>query len=201
MKRGLVLLAALCASVPLFPAAATAAPDATDRTLVVFVRNYSRMPAAIERRALDGVARLFKRLGIAVVYTNETAIEPVPRVHLLILDQELPELRNSTVSILGAAPRDGDEIGRLAYVFRQPIEALAAIYFVDPALVAAHTIAHEIGHMLLPRGHADDGLMFARWGAREVRAAAGGRLTFSRSEAALIRAALASESERHLVSR
>lgn len=200
MKRRLVLLAALCAGVLPVPAAAAAAPDATDRTLVVFVRNYSRMTAATERRALDGVARLFKRLGIAVVYTNETGGEPAPRAHLLIIDQELPELRTS-VSILGAAPRTADEIGRVAYVFRQPIESLARMYDVDPALVAAHTIAHEIGHMLLPNGHADAGLMFARWGAREVRAAAGGRLTFSQSEAALIRAALAPESERHLASR
>ena len=44
-------------------------------------------------------------------------------------------------------------------------------------------IAHELGHLLLGKSsHSEEGLMRARWEARELREAAKGNLLFSKSE-------------------
>jgi hypothetical protein len=187
----MVLLGALCAGVLQAAASSAAAePLATDRTIVLGVRNYSQMTPATLDRALREVARLFKEIGIEVVHTQKVDQTPLPRFHLLIVDRVMEELRAGSRELLGAAPRTMNETGHLAYVFHQPIRSLSDAHSVDVAVVAAHAIAHEMGHMLLPSGHSAKGLMHAHWGAREVRAAAGGRLKFSQEETALLRAAL-----------
>ena len=55
-----------------------------------------------------------------------------------------------------------------------------------------HAIAHEVGHLLLPRGtHGPAGLMRGTWGMEDMRDAVQGHLGFSTMEAAIIRARLA----------
>ena len=68
----------------------------------------------------------------------------------------------------------------------------AVRFALDTGAVLGHTIAHEVGHLLLPRGtHGPAGLMRATWRMEDMRDAAQGHLGFSPAEAAIIRARLA----------
>jgi hypothetical protein len=51
-------------------------------------------------------------------------------------------------------------------------------------------MAHEIGHLLLPYGHAATGLMRADWDAKDMRLAVHGRLNFTSEQAELIQTRL-----------
>ena len=171
--------------------AVLAGPAVADRELVVHVRNYARLTPAMLYRAMDQVATLFRRIGISVTWIeNGNASNLVPRLHLIVLEREIPELREQGHLSLGAAPRTRETPGRVAYVFHGPIDGFSNVYAVDTALVLAHAIAHELAHLLLPAGHSTDGLMSALWGARQMREAVWGTLTFSPRESNLIRAAL-----------
>jgi hypothetical protein len=171
--------------------AVLAGPLRVDRELVVQVRNYARMTPAMLHRAMDEVAKLFRRIGISVIWIEGgNASNLVPRLHLIVLEREIPELREPGHLSLGAAPRTLETPGRVAYVFHGPIEFLSDVHAVDVALVLAHAIAHELAHLLLPPGHSPAGLMSPLWGARQLRAAVWRTLMFSPSESTLIRDAL-----------
>ena len=60
----------------------------------------------------------------------------------------------------------------------------------DNVIVLAHAMAHEIGHLLLPYGHAATGLMRADWDAKDMRLAVHGRLNFTSEQAELIQTRL-----------
>ena len=49
-------------------------------------------------------------------------------------------------------------------------------------LILGHTAAHEIGHMLLPRGHSSQGIMRARLRKTDWERAAKGTLLFTRQQ-------------------
>ena len=191
MAKRIALLVVVCSTILLGTTAALAGPIAVDRALVVHVRNYARLTPAMLHLAMDEVGRIFRRIGILVTWVEGSgSSQRVPRLNLIVLDREIPELREEGRMSLGAAPRTMERPGRVAYVFHEPIEFLSDVYAVDVALVLANAIAHELAHLLLPAGHSPDGLMSAFWGARQVRAAVWGTLAFSPSESTLIRAAL-----------
>jgi hypothetical protein len=193
VTKGVVVLFGSWLAALIVASVASAETIAGERALVVSVRDYAKVAPVTLHRAMDEVARIFRRTGIQVSWIEGAdAVRAMPRLHLIVLDREIPELREEGHLSLGAAPRLVDVPGHVAYVFREPIEYLSAVHAVDDALVLAHAIAHELGHLLLPSGHSPEGLMAARWGAREVRAASWGTLMFSPRESSLIRAALAS---------
>ncbi len=57
-------------------------------------------------------------------------------------------------------------------------------------LVLGHTAAHEIGHMLLPRGHSSQGIMRARLRKGDWERAAKGTLLFTRRQSEQLSAGL-----------
>lgn len=171
--------------------AATINAAGADRSLIVQIRSRARLAPIALHQALDEVARIFRHIGISITWVDGTDPAATPRLLLTVLDRELSELARPDRVLLGAAPRTAEAAGRMAYVFFQPIEHLSDLHGVDVVLVLAHAIAHEIGHLLLPAGHALEGLMYGQWGPRQVRAAAWGQLLFSREEIDVMRAALA----------
>src|SRR5262245_39888329 len=83
------------------------------------------------------------------------------------------------------------ESEEIAFVLFDRVERAADRYALDSGVLLGHAIAHEVGHLLLPRGtHGPAGLMRARWRMEDLRAAVQGQLGFSESEATLIRAQL-----------
>ena len=67
----------------------------------------------------------------------------------------------------------------IVYVYSDRVQSVAQEGNVPPALVLGTIVAHEIGHLLLPGGHAPRGLMRALITRREWTLAEEGRLEFT----------------------
>ena len=68
--------------------------------------------------------------------------------------------------------------------------AFAKTHQMLRGLVLGHTAAHEIGHMLLPRGHSSRGIMRARLRKADWERAAKGTLLFTRRQSEQLSAGL-----------
>jgi len=78
-----------------------------------------------------------------------------------------------------------DERGEGSYVnvYLTPLASAKALEILREGDLLGCVIAHELGHLLLGKSsHSEEGLMRARWEARELREAAKGNLLFSKSE-------------------
>jgi hypothetical protein len=184
---------------------AWAKPVDANHTLRVTVRNQGHAKRDTLNRALDEAALIFRRSGVAVEWSDSLKARDasfVPSLTLIVLERQLREIQDDGRLLLGLAPKEGDRSANVAYVFLEPIEYLSEVHAVDAALILAHAIAHELGHLLMPgRHHSSEGLMDGLWGGSEMRAATWGQQTFSKEEAALIRATLATEPSRVLARR
>jgi hypothetical protein len=75
--------------------------------------------------------------------------------------------------------------GVIAGVYLDRTKDMAKALGLDAHVVLGHTIAHEIGHLLLGKNsHARLGIMVPRFGDRELRLAKTGRLGFTEIQAA-----------------
>jgi hypothetical protein len=80
------------------------------------------------------------------------------------------------------------QFGVNATIFQERIENLCAATGQDFAVLLGHTIAHELGHVILAsQDHAPAGIMRARWGKAEYAQAAVGHLGFTAQQGAEIR--------------
>ncbi len=166
-------------------AALTAARDAV---VVVAVRITDvRIPRDIVDESLREAARLYRRGQVSIAWA---AAHHHAANTLCLIVKGRDDFRGADEPIrLGIAP--SGPAGRIAYVFFEPVEALAVRSGADPARVLGAAIAHELGHLLLPTGlHSPTGLMQVRWGASEASAAGRGELRFAARELADIRARL-----------
>jgi hypothetical protein len=78
--------------------------------------------------------------------------------------------------------------GTMVYVFFGRVEHFARAHRIRSSTMLAHVIAHEIGHLLLPKGwHSDRGLMRGTWDRAQVDNAVRGGLTFTTDEIRIIR--------------
>ena len=92
---------------------------------------------------------------------------------------------------LGVAllPKRGGN-GLVAIVFVEEVNVQGRRSSVPLPVVLGHTMAHEVGHLLLGTAeHAAAGLMQARWSSGDLARAARGQLRFSEQESSRLRAA------------
>jgi hypothetical protein len=92
-------------------------------------------------------------------------------------------------SAFGSAIFDQD--GRpttYAYVFYGRVEKGAKEVPCTVEQLLGYVMAHEIGHLLLGRGHSPRGLMSAQWDDKALGEAARGWLSFGTDEAAQLQA-------------
>jgi hypothetical protein len=92
--------------------------------------------------------------------------------------------------VLGAVVGGGD--GREgAWVFFRRVQTSSDRLGLDAAIVLGDAVAHEIGHLLLPRGtHSASGLMRAAWTDEDLLLAVRGQLGFTETEARVIKDAI-----------
>jgi hypothetical protein len=182
--------------------------------LTVRVADRVGVPAAVLCRATDRVVTLFRQVDVQVTIqvagrdrrgTRETdrASRNVLGLAMLVVlvsapaaAQLLGSLRAGRAGLhdvsIGFTPSDAAGGGQLAYVVWEAVERVGQESGVDPALVLAIAIAHEIGHLLLPAGHSGKGLMRERSGPTDWKLATMGRLGFGATEGELIRRRLRS---------
>ena len=130
------------------------------------------VPAAILKKSQDEVARIFADAGLGVEWT-----ETGPRFTVQIVTSALGYARASS-PVMGVALRKPS--GATAQIFFNQVQDFARTFHVDVSTLLAYVIAHEIGHLLLPRmPHSATGLMRADWDRALVREATAGSLTFT----------------------
>jgi hypothetical protein len=132
----------------------------------------ANVPAAILKKSQDEVARIFATAGVGVEWTGTA-----PIITVRIVRSALAYAGRDS-SVMGVALRR--PTGATAQIFLKQVQDFARTYDGDVSILLAHVIAHEIGHLLLPRmPHSSTGLMKGDWDRTLVREAAAGSLTFT----------------------
>jgi len=130
------------------------------------------VPVAILKKSQDEVARIFAAVGVGAEWT-----ETAPNITVRIVTSALAHAGRYS-SVMGVALRRPS--GTTAQIFLKQVQDFARTYDGDVSILLAYVIAHEIGHLLLPRmPHSPTGLMKGDWGRALVREAAAGSLTFT----------------------
>lgn len=128
------------------------------------------------------VVTTFESIGVHVRWTDEDGSVP-----LVVRDDEPGNLRRPARPLLGVALYAAQGSAAV-YVFYRRAAEQADRFGVPRAAVVASTMAHEVGHLLLPdREHAATGLMRGCWDYGEFDSAARGDLRFTPAEASSIR--------------
>ena len=177
---------------------------------VLVVDNSAAGPAELEV-AKEKATAIFGRAGIDVEWRHfststgaPSASAPdasgrdvLPLTLILPAKQAYPtlkELFGLPKSALGFAMTQpaGKPYGDTAYIFVNRVEELIrGDAFARLGVVVGHIIAHDLGHLLLGRGHTSNGLMSAQVGERMLQLAGANRLHFSRPQAKKILAVVA----------
>jgi hypothetical protein len=136
--------------------------------------NAAGAPAAVLERAQDEVTRIFADAGLDVEWAQTG-----PRFTVQVITSALGYSSAASAStVMGVALRTSS--GATAQVFFNQVQDFAHRWRVDVSRLLAYVIAHEVGHLLLPRmPHSATGLMKADWDTDLVRQAAAGSLTFT----------------------
>jgi hypothetical protein len=193
------------------PAAADPAPGLH---ILLQVPDPVSVPLHVVTLAKTEMTRIYAEAGVTVTWTDLASLteqggtassleQAGPVLTLVVLSRELSERFPVATDALGAAATSPGRRGRIAYVFYDRVERIAPAYLnmarrpghddIDRIVVLAHAMAHEIGHLLLPHGHSESGLMRADWTAMDLRDAKAGDLNFSSEQAASIREELANQ--------
>jgi hypothetical protein len=143
------------------------------------MRNDAEVPADILKRSQDELARIFGDAGFGVEWS-----ETGPRFTVQMAASAVGSSGAASTAmgvestVMGVASRT--PTGATAQIFVNKVQYLARTYRVDASRLLACVIAHEIGHLLLPRApHSVTGLMKADWDSDQVREAAAGSLMFT----------------------
>lgn len=176
--------------------AAAAEENAGGAQLVV--RIWDRIPVASD--VWEGAKRIveetFEPVGIRIDWKTCGASEKAtcgapaaPReIGLRVFRPSARERRSTGHFTAGAALATDRESGQgIVYVLFDRVESVARDGRIPPSLVLAITVAHEIGHVLLPPGHSQAGVMKAHLDKRDWRAAAKGWLNFSEDDGRRLR--------------
>jgi len=108
-------------------------------------------------------------------------------VHVILIGDETGDLRRARHTVMGATvwTTAGTPV---VYVFYRRVQAISAKYTSAVSLVLACTLAHELGHVLMPdQAHSSQGLMRATWSREELQRADQGQLQFTPDDVARIR--------------
>ena len=171
------------------------ATDGCAATIVAHVANYAEIRsdnlAVAEREA----ARIYEAIRVRILWVHGPEPGPDPcgfplRVLLLSRDMELKLIGTQALgdTVFGFITR---ETGR-AYILTNRIINLARRHSDDFRRLLGQTIAHEVGHLLLPTdSHADRGIMQAHLGVRAYSAS-----YFTPEQGVTIRARLAGAATR-----
>jgi len=140
--------------------------------LRVLVMNQAHVRLELLRAAEDDAAAIFAAAGVQLVWLDpvSAANEPfdvIVKIATGMKPSMLPgnagdlSLGFAAVNATGAGRR-----GRLVWVLFDQVETHAEHHHIQISRLCGLVMAHEIGHLLLPAGHSENGLMRATWELR-----------------------------------
>jgi len=167
--------------------------------VAIQIHNLAGAPSPVVRDAAREVARVYAEMDVQVDWIDARADEHDPAaVHVILIGDETGDLRRARHTVMGATvwTTAGTPV---VYVFYRRVQAISAKYTAAVSLVFACTLAHELGHVLMPdRAHSSHGLMRATWSREELQRADQGQLHFTPDEVARIRGSVVSRSPERL---
>jgi hypothetical protein len=167
---------------------APSGPAQPEAGLTIRVHGHAGFDDGWPSRARMVVERVFRDAGLRVLWINcigeavadpLCAREPAPGEFVVRIraERDDPRAQGCGVSLRPVAGP-----GHYATVFDDCITAAADDLGIAEAVVGGHIIAHEIGHLLLPVGHAPRGLMRANLDRSDWARALSGELRFTEAE-------------------
>ncbi len=181
------------------PALAAPKADAAGR-LTARIYDYANVNRGQMGAAQQQVADTYRQIGVNVQWLmtarpdtiasgNEswpTDVEESAMLSVALMTNAMAERIHVPPNVAGYAATDGARHGRMAFVVVERTQRIALHTPLFHWRVLGAVIAHEMGHLLLPRGtHARTGLMRPSWSAADF--AMPGRHTFSQNDARAIR--------------
>ena len=160
--------------------------------VTVLVHNYAHLPRQILSDAKDRASLIFRKAGVEVEWADCPLNDEDPSSY-----PECPAVVDATQLFLRIFPKtaakmeDGGQAfvaARIANIFWNRVEERAQRLNVSAPRVMGHTIAHELGHLLLgSNSHSPVGIMTARWSAQVLTRICQEGLYFNRQQSEVIR--------------
>lgn len=163
-------------------ASSTLAQRPPEPTLNVHLRNDAAVPEDTLETTRLLVNDIFGSAGLHVGWVRDADAFSV-----VLAPGPLPGIGRAQ-DVLGFKPgRDGH--GRLAYVFMNRVSAIAIGHDVPRSIVLGTAIAHELGHLLLPKAHSAAGIMKPAMDKNDFWRARNRELHFTSEQAQVLRQA------------
>jgi len=160
---------------------------ASPPSISVVAYNHARVDASTLARAKDDVVRIYGEAGVAVIWMDPAAIEPVATFAIRLRITRRPT--DADRQVMGTAIVAMNDTNGSAVVFYEQVLKSARGGKQDVARVLAYAMAHEMGHLVLPYpAHSPSGIMRPGWDGDDLRHIASGALQFSAVQANAIRA-------------
>jgi len=189
--------ALICAAIPAYPAERVARPDPA-AVLTIKVVDYTGAPAYVLQQAASVAHRVFRAAGVETAWVvcsnfdegadagqNPGCYENSADLYI----QSVTSRNNNLVSQsdhfqFGVALfSDNGLPGKHSYVLYDRVEREAESAPCSRIALLGLIMAHEIGHLLLGRGHSNEGVMTPRWNHEIETKIARGVLRFLPEEA------------------
>ena len=181
--------------------------DRADKELAVTIQihDYWHVSSESLTRARAVVTAMYERIGVRTEWTgvlqqnerhpgahrDSTSQVSVAQVTLIILTPKMAARGHVQDGALGFAAVPNQGMGRIAYAIYDRVRDTAARAAMNEDDLLGFVIAHEIAHLMLPRGaHADMGLMRGHWNVRDFQQVDVMTLGFSPQQASEIRSTL-----------
>jgi hypothetical protein len=174
--------------------------------LTIRIHDYSRVPGDSLSRATAIVTRIYAKIGVRTEWMgvarpaerraesgrrDETPPPPAAQITLIILSPEMAARAQVAENVLGYAAVPEEGMGSIAFAIYQRVRAVARTIPANEGELLGFVMAHEIGHLMLPRGlQADNGPMKNHWHVDDVRRLDPLTLDFSAEQADQIRRTL-----------
>ena len=172
--------------------------------LLVRLYDQAQAPAGVVHAASDEASRLFRAAGIRISWEYPSSESPEDQgTDMTSAAFRQPDVRSYVVVRLMRREPTNIFAGALGYslpfahrgahvsIFYDRVETQALGANAPTYVILGHSIAHEIGHVLLGSSeHTRGGLMQGRWSPETWRLASSGLLAFSREEAERMNAGL-----------
>jgi hypothetical protein len=163
------------------------AQNETKPEVTLSLRNVAQVPAAEADEAKEILVSIYRFARIDVHWKD---VEE--DITVIVTPPPHPRAIRDSRFALGYAPRTKLKAGRIAFVLADRTADTARGLGMEHYVLLAITMAHEVGHLLLPYGsHAANGIMRRDWTQSDYQKARLGQLLFTEAEGRLMRAELA----------
>ena len=173
----------------------TSHPPEQEIKVTVLVHNYARLPRQILSDAKDRASLIFRRAGVEVEWADCPLSNEDPASY-----PECPAVVDATQLFLRILPKTAakaEDCGqafvaaRVTNIFWNRVDERAQRLNVPAPRFLAHTVAHELGHLLLGlNSHSPVGIMTPRWDSQTMTRICQEGLYFNRQQSELIRSEL-----------